>query len=404
MIGGALTSSIGWQWCFWINLPFGGLTLPCLAILLDLHNPKTPFIAGLRAIDFPGAITITGATIMLLLGLQFGGVSYPWDSAIVICLIVAGGVTFGLFGVLQYVNRSGVRIIPFRVFSRPTNIAALVVCFCHGFVFFGCLYYLSMYLQFSLDQGPIYAGLWLLAAAVPLSCASIATGLITKKTGRYREIISISALVMTLGCGLLIDLPAHQSWPRIVFYEMILAAGLGPLFQGPLVAVQSQVPPEDAATATSACSFLRMIGASISLVAGQVLLSNHLQNKSANLLAAGIPDEVVAKILKKFIALGNDETAMLTTQQQQLVRRTFNDGMHNIWILDTALSALAFLCSLFIQHKALSGDNTIGAPAGTQSTQELARIESSIPSGAQSPALSHYDGNTEQKQEEHNFI
>ena len=45
---------------------------------------------GLKAVDWLGSLTIVGGTLMLLLGLEFGGVARPWDSATVICLIVFG--------------------------------------------------------------------------------------------------------------------------------------------------------------------------------------------------------------------------------------------------------------------------------------------------------------------------
>lgn len=351
----------------------------CLAAVLNLHNPKTPLLAGLLSIDWPGAIAISSATIMLLLGLQFGGFSHPWNSAVVISLIVAGVVTFGLSGVLQYLQTSPVAVIPLRAFARRTSVAALFVCFSHGFVLFGCLYYLSIYLQVVLGQSPIRAGLWMLAAAVPLSCWSIATGLFTKITGRYKGIISLSSMLMTIACGLFIDLTHYPSWARVVCFQIVLALGVGPLFQGPLVAVQSQNIAKDSATATSACSFFRMIGASIGLVIGQVLLSNHLQHSSENLRAAGIPDEVVAQLLKEFNTIGKSAMVKLNAQQRDLYLSTFNFGMRDIWIFYTSISFLALLSSLLIQHKDLSQDDAESRTHPIPESVETAEYDIGVP-------------------------
>lgn len=68
-----------------------------LCIFLRLDNPKTPVWDGLKAVDWLGSLAIVGGTLMLLLGLEFGGVSFPWDSATVICLIIFGVFTASLF-------------------------------------------------------------------------------------------------------------------------------------------------------------------------------------------------------------------------------------------------------------------------------------------------------------------
>jgi len=64
---------------------------------MDLETPRTPLGRGLKAFDWPGSITMVGATLTLLLGLEFAGVIFAWSSVKVICLIVFGvliGVCF----------------------------------------------------------------------------------------------------------------------------------------------------------------------------------------------------------------------------------------------------------------------------------------------------------------------
>lgn len=68
-----------------------------LYFFLHLDNPKTPVWEGLKAVDWAGSLLVVGATLMLLLGLEFGGVIHPWSSAIVICLIIFGIVVGVLF-------------------------------------------------------------------------------------------------------------------------------------------------------------------------------------------------------------------------------------------------------------------------------------------------------------------
>jgi hypothetical protein len=104
-----------------------------LFFFLDVHNPRTGAIAGLKAIDWSGSISILGLTLMLLLGLNLGGEVFPWSSATVICLIVFGALMTVLF-VISEMKLAKYPIMPPSIFSKRSNVAALLVAFFHGIV------------------------------------------------------------------------------------------------------------------------------------------------------------------------------------------------------------------------------------------------------------------------------
>lgn len=133
VLGGAFTQFLTWRWIFWINLPITGAAFVLLLIFLDVHNPKTKFTDGIKAVDWVGSFTIIAVMVMVLLGLNFGGVVYPWSSPTVICLVVVGSLMTVLF-VVNEQRFARHPIMPINLFSQRSNVACCIVGFVHNFV------------------------------------------------------------------------------------------------------------------------------------------------------------------------------------------------------------------------------------------------------------------------------
>lgn len=132
LLGGVFAQAATWRWCFWVNLPISGTAFLLILLFLDVHNPKTPAMEGIKAIDWFGCISILGVTVMLLLGLDLGGAVYPWGSAKVICLIVFGVVMLVVF-IYSEKRLAKYPVIPLSLFGTR-NVATLMITFFHGMV------------------------------------------------------------------------------------------------------------------------------------------------------------------------------------------------------------------------------------------------------------------------------
>jgi hypothetical protein len=331
---------------------------------------------GLKAVDWAGSLTIVGGTLMLLLGLEFGGVTYPWGSAKVICLIVFGIVVAGLF-VLNEWKFARYPVMPLRIFKHPSNVAALGVCFCQSFVFIAGSYYMPLYFQAVLGATPLLSGVYLLPFALSLSFTSAASGIFIKKTGKYLPAIWFGVVVMTLGFGLLLDLDATANWPKIILFQIVAGIGVGPNFQSPLIALQTMVEPRDIATATATFGFVRSLSTSISVVIGSVVFQNEMQKRQPSLVAA-LGQETADLLSGGAAGASVGIVKSLPPAQQVIARQAFFESLRSMWIMYVAFAGLAILVSLMVGNQKLSKDHTI-LKTGLAEEQKAAAKSNPIP-------------------------
>ncbi|RQM04546.1 hypothetical protein DH86_00004399, partial [Scytalidium sp. 3C] len=233
LIGGTFTQFKSWRWCFWINLPISGVAFVLLFLFLDVHNPRTKLGEGIKAMDWLGAFSILAVTLLLLIGLDFGGTIFPWNSPKVVCLIVFGTLMIGFFLFSEYRLAKYPLISP-AVFRSWSNNATFFVVFSHGMVLIGIEYYLPLYFQSVRQSSPLRSGILLLPLIVTQAIVEILVGVLINRTGHYREFIWAGVTLMTIGTGLYINFGTNTSIAALVGLEIV--GGLGPalLFQGPM--------------------------------------------------------------------------------------------------------------------------------------------------------------------------
>lgn len=334
-------------------MPIQGLTFLILVFLLKIHRPRTPLKAGLIAIDWPGVVLAVGGIIILLLGLQFGGAEYPWDSATVLCLIIFGILALALFAINEYMVRYP--LIPLHIFEHRSNVACFVVCFCHGFTYIGGSFYLPFYFQSVLGHTPIISGVLFLASVVSLSLTSIVSGLFIRKTGHYLPPIWFGMSFLTLGFGLYLDFGTSPfpGYGKIIGYQIIAGLGIGSLFQSLLIALQSLVPQGDIASAVATFQLVRNIATSMSVIIGSVVFQNAMK-KRMNQLVVALGAQTAQQLAAFQAAASAQFVRTLPLPQRTVAERVIAESLHDMWIMYVAVAGVGLFTSFAITKQLLS--------------------------------------------------
>ncbi|KAL6706835.1 hypothetical protein ACN47E_004978 [Coniothyrium glycines] len=357
VLGGVFASLVSWRWCFYINLPISGIAFLLIIMYLDIQHEHTSFLDGIRAVDWLGIFTFLGFTLMILLGLDFGGVLFPWDSEKIIVLLVVGCLMIVAF-IYSESRVAKYPLIPMTLFRRRTNVATFTVVFFHGFVFIAAEYYMPLYLQSVLEASPLRSGLLLLPFIVTGAVAGVGCGFIIHRTGRFREIMWVGTFLLTIGFGLFISFDAYATTGKTVGFLIIGGIGSGVLFEAPLIALQSQVRQQDVASATATLSFIRNIALSISTIIGGTIFQNSMNSQVRHLEAEGLPESIL-RLLDGDSAMANVMLpATLNNPIWELAaKKAFAYAMRNMWITYTVFAFLSFVASGFVEVAALGTEH-----------------------------------------------
>ena len=359
VLGGVFAESLNWRWCFYINLPIVSVSIILLYFTLHLHNPRTPFLAGMYSIDWLGTFTILAATILLLVGLQTGGTT-SYTSPLVIAFLVFGALLFIAFPITQWWEgkNGGTPIMPLRIFRDISNLSALGVCAFDALVFNSVAYFVPLYLQIVAGRSPSTTGVLMLALAIPLTIVSLSSGYIIEKTGRFMDWLQGGLLLMTCGTASLISLTAIFDLGKVIGFLVLIGAGFGPTFHTPLIALQTRIKDSDMAVGTATFGFVRMLSGAIGVVIGQVIFQGLMANKFDNIVDAGVSRDFAKQLAGGESVSQATAVAQLPELQRLAVREEFTGALRGTFICYAVVASLGLLTTLGIKRVTLQRQTT----------------------------------------------
>ncbi|HUY77457.1 MAG TPA: MDR family MFS transporter [Ktedonobacterales bacterium] len=264
-LGGWITDYTSWRWVFYVNLPVGAVALFFLLFYLpsSISARSTRFTGwqAMRRIDFGGAATAAAATILLLLGLTWGGSTYPWGSWQVIGSLVAAGVLFVAFGVIEVFAAEP--ILPLDLFRNQIFAASSAMSLLVGMALFAVVIYLPLFIQGVLGQSAANSGTVITPLTLSLVVASIIGGQLVSRVGRYQWLAIIGGVVLLVGIYLLSRMGVSTHLLTVTLFMIVVGVGLGLLQPVLTLAAQNALPRSRLGVGTGAVTYLRSLGSTL---------------------------------------------------------------------------------------------------------------------------------------------
>jgi EmrB/QacA subfamily drug resistance transporter len=337
LLGGFLVEAISWRWVFYVNMPIGVLAVLVVVFRLHLHTPSQS-----RSIDYLGAALLTGGVSALILITTWGGNEYGWGSPVIVGLAV-GGVAL-LVAFVMRERRAAEPIIPLSLFRSSVFRVATALGFFIGLAMFGAIIFIPLFLQLVYGVSPTSSGLRMLPLMAGLLAASVLSGRIISRVGRYKVFPVAGTAVTTVGMFLLSHLEVTtRPWLASV-YMLVLGVGIGLVMQVLVLVVQNDAPVRDIGVATSTATFFRSMGGSLGVALFGAIFASRLGSQ-----LAAIPGGVAAH-LSGGVNIRPAEVHALPASVRHDVLLAFVNALQPVFLVGAGLTALTFVLALLLRE------------------------------------------------------
>ncbi|TPX07906.1 uncharacterized protein E0L32_010361 [Thyridium curvatum] len=368
LMGGAFTNNITWRWCFYINLPIGGLAIAFIIILLNINRENNPknltYLERVLELDLLGASMLVSAVVCLLLALQWGGTQFSWNSSQIIGLFV-GFVLMGIIFIGIQIRKGDAGILPPRFFKSKDIVCAMIFSALFGAAFFPLIYYLSLFFQAVQGNTAVQAGIKLLPLLLSCVLASIIGGGLITAFSHYNPVVLPSMVMFTIGCGLITTLDIDPPTREWLGFQVLAGLGLGAGFQIPILVVQATLPLEDVPVASACVQIFQSLGGAIFIAVAQTVFQNGLIS-SIQRDAPQLDGQI-------FINSGASQIRSILTQihQEQALDAVLNAylvGLRHSYFISVGCAAGTFFAAACLSWTSIKGKTAViedGASAPT---------------------------------------
>jgi hypothetical protein len=341
------------------SLPIGAIAVTVILFVLKIkrdNNPKklSP-MSRIRELDLIGASILVPAVVMLLLALQWGGSTYPWNNSRIIGLFVGFGLMAILF-VYSQIRLGDKGTLPPRLFKNRNVLAAVVFALFFGAGFFALIFYVAIYFQSVQGSSATYSGIQLLPLLISTVMSSMITGGLISAIGFYTPIMMFCMVLLAIGAGLITTYDITTPFSNWFGYQVLAGAGIGVGFQGGILVVQTVLPLSDVPVGTACVSFFQTLGGALFISVAQTLFQNGLisglQEFAPDLDPAMFLHSGATAIRPLLEEIHRED--LLTAVLMAYVR-----GLKNTFWITVACAIAAFICASSLEWRSVKKDKGV---------------------------------------------
>ncbi|OOM70713.1 multidrug resistance protein 3 [Clostridium puniceum] len=328
LFGGILIDMLSWHWIFFINIPFG-----ILSVILIQRNLKENLKKTKHNIDFAGIITLSMAmSIFLNIFISTETISFNHNIFTVISLLITIILLIAFYKIERNAKEP---IFPFDIFTKISTIVNLV-SFLASAVLIGSNVYLTIYMQNVLGFSAKISGLALAPMSVAWLIASIILGKCIVKYGA-KVVILISNFILVISAILITTLGINSSLLLVLGYVSIMGFGFGGAFTTLTIIVQESVEYNKRGAATAANSLLRTLGQTIGVSVFGSIFNSYIVKYFTELGINGVDPS----------NLYNSSIANTAISIEQ-IKLSLNSSLHVLFIILIMISILSLILSIIM--------------------------------------------------------
>jgi EmrB/QacA subfamily drug resistance transporter len=364
IVGGLITSGIGWEWIFFVNVPIG-----IAAVFLTLSQVSESRDPNARGVDWQGLVTFSGSLFLLVFALIEGN-EKGWGSTRIVGFLIASLVLIVLFVIVE--RRQERPMLDLTLFQKPAFAGASIVAFAVSASMFSMFLYLTLYIQDVLGYGPLQAGLRFLPVTLLSFFVAPIAGRLSVRVP-VRLLLGGGLLLVSGGLLAMSAVDASSGWTVLVPGFILAGAGVG-LINPPLASTAVGVVHHSrSGMASGINNTFRQVGIATGIAGLGAIFQHDVTRNTTAALASGPGREVLQAAHGKLnAALVSDEVGQIAhslptaarTALMHSYRVGFTEAFTSILLI---AAAIAFAGSLFAFALVRSSDfvaSTGGAPEG----------------------------------------
>ena len=367
----------GWRWVFLINLPIGIVAMFMVVNFLHIPHHK---VKG--RIDWWGAVSIIIAVVPLLVVAE-NGRDWGWDSANSILCYVLGAVGTVAFILIERVMGTDA-LLPLRLFKSNAFSFSTIIGVIVGVGMFGGMMTIPLILQIVYGATATESGLLMLPMVLGMMTASILSGRMTSKSGKYKMFMISGTAFMTGSYFYLANLSYKWEIWQVSVGMVILGMGLGQLMQTLSLVAQNSVEARDIGVATSSATFFRQMGGTAGVAIFISILFSTLKDKAPEMskaIAAAIHKNraLMAKPENQVFKPGSNLGDMISTDSSFLkhvspelgnpIKQAFAESAVQVFATAAVVVGIAFVLTWFVKEVALRTKSGVEEAAEARAAQ-----------------------------------